>query len=172
MRFARWLFLLATLAILTGLGATYYARLKQQNTAAPEKPRPLAPGTTATSHAWDYKHTTSGNTAIALHADDFQEVNGKQQLAGVTLDIFRKEGVQYDHVKSAKAEFDPASGILYSDGEVEITMDVPVDEPPSGRLMVIHTSGVRVEIKTSKASTDRPAQFQFDRGDGQAVGAD
>ncbi len=62
--------------------------------------------------------------------------------------------------------------VLYSDGDVEITMGVPVDKPPTGRLIVIKSSGVRVESKTGKAHTDRLATFQFDRGEGRGVGAD
>jgi len=146
MRFVRPLFLLAILVILTGVGATYYARLKQQAGTAPERPRPLAPGTTLTSHAWTYRHTTGGNSNIALTAEDMQEIDGKQQLTGVTLEIYRKEGDQFDRVKSAKAQFDPESGILYSDGDVEITMNIPVDHPPTGQLMVITSSGVHVEV--------------------------
>jgi lipopolysaccharide export system protein LptA len=100
-------------------------------------------------------------------------VEGKQYLSGVAIDILSKDGKQYDHVTSAKAEADLNAGILYSDGEVEIAMKVPLDQPPTaGRLMLIKSSGVRVEIKTGKASTDRLATFQFDRGEGRAVGAD
>ena len=43
---------------------------------------------------------------------------------------------------------------------------------PAGRLMAIKSSGVSVESKTGKATTDRLATFKFDRGDGQAMGAD
>ena len=68
-----------------------------------------------------------------MHADDFQELDGKDELTGVTLDIFNKDGDKYDHVKCAKAEFDVGRGILYSDGEVEITMNVPeqTKSPPA-----------------------------------------
>ena len=108
---------------------------------------------------------------ITVHADDFQEMDGKDELTGVTLDIYNKEGDKYDHVKSAKAEFDIGRGILYSDGEVEITMKVPEQtRQPTGRLMVIKSSGVSVESKTGKAYTDRLATFKFDRGDGQGGG--
>ena len=55
-----------------------------------------------------------------MHSDDFQELDGKDELTGVTLDIHNKDD-KYDHVKSAKAEFDVGKGILYSEGEVEIT---------------------------------------------------
>ncbi len=174
MRHARPLFLLLILVILSGLGATYYARLKLQAESAPVKPKKLARGTAATYHGWTYTHTSNQQTVVTVHAEDFQELDGKQELSGLELDIYNKDGSQFDRVKSAKAEFDMAQGILYSDGDVEITLAVPSDkdEPPSGRLMTIKSSGVRVESKTGKASTDRLATFHFDRGDGQAVGAE
>jgi len=172
MRRAAPLILLGFVAIVVGVGRIYYSRLKQQVVSAPAKPRKLAPGTTATFHGWKYSHTSSEKTVITVQSDDFQEIDGKDQLTGVTLDIFNKEGDKYDHVKCAKAEFDVGRGILYSEGEVEITMNVPDNEEPTGRLMVIKSTGVSVESKTGKAYTDRLATFRFDRGDGQAVGAD
>ena len=172
MRHARPLFLLAILAVLAGVGATYYGRLKQQTAGAPAKPKPLAPGTLATSHAFHHTQTTNGRPKLTINAEDFREVQGKQELTGVVLDIYHKDGNEFDHVKSAKAEFDMSQGILYSDGEVEITMGVPVNQPANGRLVVIQSSGVHVESKTGKASTDREATFKFDRGEGKAVGAD
>jgi len=172
MRKIRPVILLAIFAILAGVGVTYYTRLKLQAGSALAKPKALAPGTLATSHAWTYRQTTNGKMAISVHAEDIQEIEGKQELTGVELDIFHKEGNEYDHVKCAKAEFDMNQGVLYSDGDVEITMGVSVGKPPTGRLIVIKTSGVRVESKTGKAHTDRLATFQFDRGEGRGVGAD
>lgn len=166
------LILLGLLAIIAVVGSTYYARLKQQAGNSPAQPRKLAPGTNIAYHGWTYTHTSNDKTVITMHADDFQEVNGKDELSGVKLDIFHKDGQEYDHVICAKAEFDMQKDTLYSDGEVEITLGVPVDQPPSGRLMKIKSSGVLVDVKTSKTSTDRLATFEFDRGEGQAVGAD
>ena len=173
MRYARPLFLVAILAILWGLGATYYARLQQQARNAPAKPAALPPGTLGTAREWKYTHVSNQKTVVTLHADDLREVEGKQYLSGVTLDIQNKDGKEYNHVTCAKAEADLDAGMLYSDGEVEITMKVPLDQPPppNGKLMKIKSSGVHVEIKTGKASTDRLATFQFDRGEGRAVGA-
>ncbi len=167
------LILLGFVAIVAGVGRIYYLRLKQQVASEPAKPRRLAPGTTSLIHGWTYSHTSSEKTVITMHADDFQELDGKDQLAGVTLDIFNKDGDTYNHVKCDKADFDMGRGILYSEGEVEITMKVPEhDEQPTGHLMVIKSTGVSVESKTGKAFTDRLATFQFDRGDGKALGAD
>jgi lipopolysaccharide export system protein LptA len=166
------LILLGFVAILSTVGWTYYVRLKKQVASTPAKPKKLDPGTSATYHGWKYTHTSSEKTVITIQSDDFQELNGKDELTGVVLDIFNKEGDKYDHVKCAKAEFDVGRGILYSEGEVEITMNVPDNEQPTGRLMVIKSTGVSVESKTGKAYTDRLATFKFDRGDGQALGAD
>jgi lipopolysaccharide export system protein LptA len=166
------LILLGFVAIVAGVGWTYYQRLKLQAASAPAKPKQLPPGLSATFHGWNYSHTSSEKTVITMHADDFQELDGKDELTGVTLDIFNKQGDQFDHVKSAKAQFDPGAGTLFSEGEVEITLNVPVGQQPTGRLMSITSSGVRVESKTGKSSTDRAVTFKFDRGDGHAMGAD
>src|SRR6202044_2680255 len=109
------LILLGFVAIVWGVGYTYYARLKQQAASAPAKPKKLAPGLSATFHGWTYSHTSSQKTVITLHADDFQELDGKDELAGVTLDVYNKDGQKFNHVTSAKAEFDVGTGMLYSD---------------------------------------------------------
>lgn len=167
------LVLLCFVAILAVVGRTYYVRLKRQAASAPVKPHRLAPGTSASFHGWNYTHTSSEKTVVRVHSDDFQELDGKYELTGVTLDIFNKQGDKYDHVESAKAEFDVSRDVLYSEGEVQITINVPEGEQPtSGRLMAIQSTGVSVESKTGKTYTDRLVTFKFDRGDGQALGAD
>ena len=172
MRRAAPLILLAFVAIVAAVGRIYYVRLKQQAASTPVKLKKMAPGSTATFRGWKYSHTSSEKTVITMQSEDFQELDGKDELTGVTLDIFNKDGDTYNHVQCAKAEFDVAKGILYSEGEVQITMKVPEHDKPKGRLMVIKSTGVSVESKTGKSYTDRPASFTFDRGDGQAVGAD
>jgi lipopolysaccharide export system protein LptA len=166
------LFLLAIVLVIGGVGATYYARLKQQFANAPAKPRTLPPGMLGNYHGWTYTHTSSQNTVVKISADDVKELDGKEELTNLVLDIYHKGGDAYDHVKSERAEFDIQSGMLYSDGKVDIILDVKPDEPPSGKLMSITSSGVHVESKTGKATTDRLATFHFDRGEGQCVGAD
>jgi len=166
------LILLAFVAIVGAVGRIYYIRLKQQASVAPVKLKKLSPGTSATFRGWTYSHTSSEKTVITLHSDDFQELDGKDELTGVTLDVFNKDGDTYNHVQCAKAEYDVQRGILYSEGEVEITMKVPEHGEASGKLMKITSTGVSVESKTGKSYTDRPVTFKFDRGYGQATGAD
>jgi lipopolysaccharide export system protein LptA len=172
MRRAAPLILLGFVAIVAAVGRIYYVRLKEQAATAPVKLRKMPPGATALLRGWTYSHTSSEKTVITMHSENFQELDGKDELTGVTLDIFNKDGDTYNHVQCAKAEFDVSRGILYSEGEVEITMKVPAHGEPTGKLMVIKSTGVSVESKTGKSYTDRLASFKFDRGDGQALGAD
>ena len=51
-------------------------------------------------------------------------------------------------------------------------MGMPVDGSPRTHLLNIHSSGVRFESDTGKASTDRGATFEFDQGNGAATGVD
>jgi lipopolysaccharide export system protein LptA len=172
MRRAAPLILLGFVAIVAAVGRIYFVRLKQQAATAPVKLRKFSPGTLGTYRGWTYNHTSSEKTVITMRSDDFQELDGKDELTGVTLDIFNKDGDTYNHVQCAKAEFDVSRGILYSEGEVEITMKVPEHGEATGKLMKITSTGVSVESKTGKSYTDRVATFKFDRGYGQATGSD
>ncbi|MGI8743098.1 MAG: LPS export ABC transporter periplasmic protein LptC [Bryobacteraceae bacterium] len=171
MRWTRPLILILILAIIGSVGATYYRRLKAQNATAPAKPHPLPTGTASAAQDWTYTQTVNGKPMVFVRAKDMQEVQGKYQLDGVELHIFKKDTKEFDRVNSAKAEFDMNSGMLYSEGDVEITMGVPADETPTGRLMTIKSSGVHLEAKTGKVTTDRATTFSFDQGEGKAVGA-
>jgi lipopolysaccharide export system protein LptA len=45
-------------------------------------------------------------------------------------------------------------------------------EGSHGRIVTIHSSGVKFDTQSGKATTDRPMRFDFDQGGGTAVGAD
>src|SRR5215470_12909209 len=172
MRRAGPLFVLLIVVILGGVAASYYTRLKEQNSNAPQKPKSLPLNTSASAQDWTYTQHggADGRPVVFVRAKDFEETDGKYQLTGVELHLFHKDGNEYDQVKSAKAEFNIQQGILYSEGEVEITMGVPADKGPSARLMQIKSSKVHFESKSGKGYTDETAAFRFDRGDGKAVG--
>src|SRR5579872_216821 len=170
------LIVVAILFILAGVGTTYYSRLKQQLANAPTPPKKLPVGTEGSASDWTYEDTRDGRNRVSIKAKDFKQIEGKMLLSGVELKLYSKDAKKYDLVKSAHAEFDQKGSELYSDGEVEITMGIAADkaenEPPSGRLMSIKTSGVHFDSKTGKSTTDREASFGFDRGDGKCVGAE
>ena len=174
MRGTRWLLLAAILLILGGTVATYVyqARLNQKaRVAAPAK---IEEGVQNTAADWEWSRSDQGRLVVRIRAHALRQVadSGKIELEGVRLELYQREKALYDLVLSPKADFNQSEGKLFSNGEVEITLNVPTGQEPTPKLTWIKTSGVTFESKTGKASTDRPAKFRFEKGDGTCTGAD
>lgn len=139
-------------------------------------------GIDATAERWHYRKNDdkirgpNGEPCpvVEVSAKTFAQLQqpASYELEGVELKLFHLCGESYDEVNSAKASFDTSSGILYSEGEVEIKRGLKPNEPPSTRLVKIVSSAVHFETKTGKVYTDKPANFTFENGDGKAIGAD
>jgi lipopolysaccharide export system protein LptA len=176
MRRTRRLILLLIVAIAAAVGFIYNKQKTYQARAAPPIPASLPNGTSAKLNGWSWTKDDGNRTVVRVLAKDMREIaeGTRYELQGVDLRLFHKDGTAFDQVKSEKALFDKSDGILYSDGDVEITMGVPAGEAvkPTGKLLVIRSSGVRYDSKTGKAFTERAAAFTFDRGDGKATGAE
>ena len=108
--------------------------------------------------------------ALRTPVSFLSEPMAELRLQGRARDLV---GWAYDRVVSEKAVFDTAEGKLFSDGDVEITLGIEREEQEeAGRLMHIKSSGVSYEARTGTAVTDRAAEFEFEKGEGQAVGAE
>ncbi len=174
MRRTRWLFLVAIFGIIVFVGATYVNRKSRLERDASPPPKPLETGIDARSSDWVWVKNDGQKKIVEVRARSFEQGKSPSQvqLQGLELRLYHKDGSEFDLVHSASAQFDMTAKKLYSDGDVDITMGVPVDGPPHGRVVKIHSSGVTFESETGKASTDRGTQFDFDQGGGTAVGAD
>jgi len=173
MRGARRVVLLAITVILASVGASYYMQRAKQAREAPPPPVELPPNTDAASTNWVHTEYRAGEPKVEIRAARMRQVRKPSQfeLEGVELRIFNAAARQYDRVRCARARFDLDNAMLYSEGEVEITLAVPEQGPPGERLMVIRSSGVRFDTTTGEATTDQPASFTFDRAEGRCVGA-
>jgi lipopolysaccharide export system protein LptA len=172
MRRASWLLLAAIIAIFVWVGMMYFKRRDVLARDSPNPPKPLEKGTQGRSIHWTYTQNVGGLPKVTVTAEEMRQEGTLMALTGVQLQIFHADAKEYDLVKTGFARFDIDNKTLTSDGNVEITMDVPVDAPPRGKVLRIHTSGVRFASDTGKAYTDRPTTFEFDRGNGSSVGAE
>ncbi len=174
MRRTRWLFLFAILFIVVAVGATYLKRKGNLERDAPARPKPLARKLDGNFDRYCYSDQKGTTQHVNLCADKMRESAGSTtlDLEGVDLKLYNKEGTNYDLVKTAKAVCDTAAKTLFADGEVDITMSVPVDGPQHGRIVRIQSSGVRFDTQSGKANTDRPVRFEFDQGGGTSLGAE
>ncbi len=176
MRRTRWLPLAAILGIVAWVSAAYLKNKAYFEANAPAAPSPMDPKFDAQSQTWHYGKFdhTNGRPIWKMRAMEAREVKSPPmtELEGVELELYNKEADQYHLVKSAKAQFDGNAKTLYSDGDVDIDMNIPVEGPRTGRMVKIQTSGVTFEEDTGKARTDRRVAFQFDQGGGAGLGAD
>jgi lipopolysaccharide export system protein LptA len=173
LRSARLLLLLAIVLILGGVGAVYLRQKSRLGKQAPPTPAALPVNTEAAQSDWVY-HKYDGKRHVAeVRAKGMRQVNDppRVELEQVELHLFKPDEVTYDRIRSAKAQLDQTNDTMYSDGEVEITMGVPVEGVPHTRLLGIRSSGVSFDVKTGRATTDRLATFSFELGEGKAVGA-
>src|ERR1700676_1733278 len=164
MRLSRWLILAALLAIVAFVGQTYFKRQQALARDKPAPPPPLETGIDGRASDWVYTQSDGEHPRVTVRAKSFRQVKAPSvmELNGVELQLFHKEGVQFDLVRSAKAQFDIVAKSLYSDGDVDITMptagkkavtdDATALDGP--RIVKIHTSGVHFASDTGKASTD------------------
>jgi lipopolysaccharide export system protein LptA len=173
MRGTRWLLLIAIVAILAGIAVTYRTQKRALAGTAPPKPAQLPLSLSGTRDDFNWTRRDGERALAEIHARRLKQEKDSNQvhLEQVELKIFNKPGDEYNLVKCAKAEFDEATSHLYSDGDVEITLKVPVEGQPTRPLVTIKSSKVTFEVKTGKASTDQAASFTFENGTGKSVGA-
>jgi lipopolysaccharide export system protein LptA len=173
MRGTRWLLVLAILAILAGIGVTYRTQKRTLRSQTPAKPALLPQELSGLRDEFNWERRNEGRQVARLHARKARQEKDSNQvkLEQVELQIFSKDGLSYNLVKSANAEFSERDSRLYSEGDVEITLELPVDGPPERTPVTIRTSGVSFEVRTGKATTDRATSFTFPNGWGKAVGA-
>jgi lipopolysaccharide export system protein LptA len=174
MRRIRWLLPVAILCILISVGATYVKRRASLDREAPPPPKPLESGIDARSQYWTYGDSTGARQKYMVRARSMRQIKAPSvmELEDVEMQLFHKNGSEFDRVRSAKALFDISAKTLFSEGEVEINMGVRADGSPGGHLLRIRSSGVGIQSETGKVTTDRKAEFEFDQGGGTSVGAD
>ncbi len=173
MRGTRWLLLVAIAAIVSGIGLTYRAEKKAIRAQAPAKPASLPDELNSSAEDWTYSETNANSSIVQISAKDALEArdSSRVDLKGVVLKLYKKHSGTYDLVKSAAASYFKGDHRFYSEGNVEITLDVPMEGEPKHQLISIKSSGVNFDTDKGSADTDRPADFTFEHGTGHATGA-
>lgn len=167
--------LVAIAAILGVIGYRYRAQQQILNSGLPPAPATLETEINAKSQHWHRRETdhATGRTIYDIDAEEMRQIasDSHVELKNVAIKLYSKDGSTYNFVKSAAAVFNAEDRSLYSKGETEITIGVPVEGQPVKQLTVVKTSGVSFDSTTGRADTEQPSTFVFDRGDGKATGA-
>ena len=168
MRGPRWLLLLAIAAILGGIVFTYRAQKRSAAAHAPARPKDLPDDLHSSAQLWHWVETDAktGHVRADITAEDFREVkdSSRVDLKGMKLRLPGKKDDTYDLINAANAQFYKSEHRLYSEGDVEITLNLPTAGAPQRAPVVIHSAGVTFNTETYRAETDSPSTFTFQNG--------
>jgi len=128
---------------------------------------------------WNKDDAQTGKPIVRMRADSAEATRDPStvEIHGLALRLYNKAAGSYTYIQCGKAFFDEKSGLLKSDGQVDIVMNVPADKDAANKdeaakRVRVTTTGVTYETKTGKATTEQAASFIFPKGDGRAIGAD
>ncbi|HWC97646.1 MAG TPA: LPS export ABC transporter periplasmic protein LptC [Candidatus Sulfopaludibacter sp.] len=175
MRGTRWLLLVAIAVILSGIVIKYRAQQQVRAQQAVAKPASLPEALNSSAEHFEFNKKNGAAPCPIYHieADGFEQSSDSShvELKNVTLKLYNKSCTGYDLSRSAAATFFANDNRLYSEGEAEITLNLPLTGQPKHTPISVKSSGITVDTMTGRADTDRATTFQFERGSGKAVGA-
>ncbi len=173
MRSLRWLLLVVLVLVAAAVLGTFRSQRRNQRARRRPVPPAIALDTKTAATDWEWGQSGNGQPKVKLFAKSFrQSTDGTTaQLENIELRIFHKGGTAFDRIRSGGAQFNTSDNKLFSPGEAEITLDVPVEGEPAHSLTSIKTSGINFDSKTGQAVSDQRVSFTFASGDGTCTGA-
>src|SRR5579863_5246487 len=173
MRSLRWLLLVAMVLIAAAVFGIYRVQRIVQGSQRRAVPPSIPLDTKTMAPDWEWGQSSNGMPAVKISAKNMKQSADatRAELDQIELRIYAKDGLHYDRVKSAYAQLTTSDHKLYSPGDAQITLDVPVDGDPPHPLTSITTSGINFDSESGQAVTDKHVSFTFEDGDGTATGA-
>jgi lipopolysaccharide export system protein LptA len=126
------------------------------------------------SDNFSYSDVEQGRTIFtvrASHATQFKDQN-RALLQDVWITVYGREGNRNDNIHTRECSYEPASGGIRCQGEVQIDMQ-GAPQPggkPAGQPMQVKTSDLTFNRETGEAATAAPVEFRFPQGRGHGVG--
>jgi lipopolysaccharide export system protein LptA len=175
MRGTRWLLLVAMAAVLVGVFTTYIQQKKTIKAASPARPQMLPDDLNfvGENSTWHEKASDRPCDKYFITASSHRQTkdSSRVDMRDVTLKLYSKDCKSYNLVKTAEASFFSNDNRFYSEGQVQITLTVPIEGEPKHELVGIKSAGVTLNTDTGHADTDQWVTFTFENGDGTATGA-
>lgn len=173
MRGLRWLLLVALVLIAAAVFRVYSIQrdvLHSQRRPIPDS-IPLDTKSTAQQYEWGQSADGLPRVKVVARQQKTSADGSRTELRDIELQIYQKNGLHYDRVKTAYAELTTSDHKLYSPGDATITLDVPAKGDPPHQLTSITTSGINFDSQTGQAVTDKHVSFTFAEGTGTCTGA-
>jgi lipopolysaccharide export system protein LptA len=151
----------------------FVTRRRDQARHRPNVSAPLPVNTLGTAEMWEYEVTSGDEAHVRMRASNFRQIENPSRilLKDLEMEVRNLKTGTFDLVKTAEASFDTATNLMYSEGDVEIRIRLPMDGSEPDKKMIIHSTGVHFDTKSQKMWTERHARMEFDGGEGEGEGA-
>ncbi len=180
-RLRTWFGFLAIATVAVVAGFYFYARV-QLRKIVKEAPQKLGVEVQQSTQGFSFSKSEGGRTLFTIRASKAVQYKdgGRATLQDVNIIVYGREGNRFDQISGSGFEYDPQSGIVKANGEVNIDLEanalgpmLPDQQVPKELKNPIHlkTSGLVFNQKTGFAETQEKIQFEVPQAKGEAIGA-
>ncbi|MBS1849996.1 MAG: LPS export ABC transporter periplasmic protein LptC [Acidobacteria bacterium] len=179
-RLRRWFAVGAILVVAVVVGAYFLAKRHLESTLnkVPEK---IGIEIQQSAQGFTVSKSEAGRTIFKIQASKVVQykLGGRAELHDVNITIYGKDANRFDQIYGKDFEYDPQSGDVTAQGEVQIDLEPnpgggssPDQAPPKELRDPLHfkTSGMVFNQKTGNAHTKERVEFQVPQAGGSAVG--
>ncbi|HEU5400349.1 MAG TPA: LPS export ABC transporter periplasmic protein LptC [Terriglobales bacterium] len=180
-RLRTWFGILALATVAVVAGFYFYARIQLRKIVR-EAPQKLGVEIQQSTQGFSFSKSEGGRTLFTIRAGKAVQYKdgGRATLQDVNIIVYGRDGNRFDQISGSGFEYDPQSGIVKANGEVNIDLEantlgpmLPDQQVPKELKNPIHltTSGLVFNQKTGFAETREKIQFEVPQARGEAVGA-
>jgi len=111
-------------------------------------------------------------TVRAKSATEFKE-QSRSLLEDVWITIYGREGNRYDNIHTRECNYEPATGHIVCQGDVQIDLESGVEakSAPGQRAIHVETKNISFDRQTGEVKSQEGVEFKFPYGEGHGVGA-
>lgn len=175
-----WFLYAAVGLVLIVAGFYFYAR--HHNSSLITQPPPkLEAGVQTKTEGYTYSKSDQGRTLFTIHAANaVQFKQGHALLHDVNIIVYGKESNRFDQIYGTDFDYDPVSGDVVAQGDVQIDLESntqgplqPDQAPPQVLKNLVHikTHGLSFNQKSGTAVAPGTIEFRLPQASGTAVGA-
>ena len=175
-----WFALGAVLVTATAAGAYFYAKWRVE-TVLKNVPGKISIDVQQSAEGFTVSHSEGGRTIFKIQASKVVQykAGGRAELHNVNILLYGRDSTRYDQIYGDDFEYDPKSGDVVANGEVQIDLEAnpagilnPDQTVPRELKNPVHlkTSGLVFNQKTGNAFTKEKVEFAIPQARGSAVG--
>ena len=179
-RLRRWLAVTAVLFTTVVAGTYFYARSRLRNVLK-EVPNKIGIDIKQTATGFQFSKSEGGRTLFTIQASDLKQfkLNGRAELHNVSIVLYGRDSSRFDQISGEDFAYDPKSGDVTANGEVQIDLEANPAGSKSADQAVPRELKNPIHLKTrdlvfnresGNASTDAAVEFRMPQASGSAVG--